>query len=131
MDIPIPTNESNKYILYFSSILSLLMIAVFVLLKKWDVTILLGTILSLLIGTLNFFFMGITVQKAVLLDVNDAKKLMKSSQTLRNAGMFLLIALGVALPYFNTISVILPLFFPRIAVSFRPLIKDKKDVIDK
>ena len=64
------------------------------------------------------------------MDENDARKLMKSSQGLRSAGLFLGLVIGVVFPCFNTVAVIVPVFFPRIAVSFRPLIKDKKEVID-
>ena len=123
--------KETKYIAYFSFILSVLIQVVFVLLKSWDYTVLLGNILSLLVAIMNFYFMGITVQKAVVMDVNDAKKLMSSSKNLRTLGMFAAVVIGVVAPCFNTITVIVPLFFPRIAISFRPLIKDKKDVIDK
>ena len=123
--------NETRYIAYFSLILSLIMHIVFILLHKWTYTILLGNLLSLAVAILNFFFMGITVQKAVTLEISEAKKLMRSSQNLRKAGMFLFVVIGVLAPVFNTIAVIVPLFFPRIAVSFRPLIKDKKEVIDK
>ena len=123
--------NETLYIAYFSLILSVLMQAVFILLHKWTYTVLLGNLLSLGAAILNFFVMGITVQKAVTLEVNDAKKLMRSSQNLRKAGLFVAVAIGVVAPCFNTVAVIVPLFFPRIAVSFRPLIKDKKEVIDK
>ena len=104
---------------------------VFLLLKNWSYTVILGNLLSLAVAILNFLFLGITVQKAVTLDEKEARKLMRSSQTLRNAAMFVLVVIGVVAPCFNTISVIVPLFFPRIAMLFRPLIKDKKEVIDK
>ncbi len=123
--------RETKYIAYFTLILSLIMQVVFILLKSWDYTVLLGNLLSLAVAILNFLFLGITVQKAVTMDTDDAKKLMRSSKSLRTAGMFVAIAIGVAAPCFNTIAVIIPLFFPRIAITFRPLIKDKKDVIDK
>lgn len=123
--------KETKYIAYFCVILSVLMQAVFVLLKRWDYTVLLGNVLSYAASVLNFYFMGLTVQKAVTMDEKDARKLMKSSQGLRNAGLFVAIVIGVVAPCFNTVSVIVPVFFPRIAVSFRPLIKDKKEVIDK
>ena len=131
MRVDTAVKKETKYIAYFSLILSVLMQIVFLLLKRWDYTVISGNILSLIIGVLNFFFMGITVQKAVLMDESDARKLIKSSQSLRTVCMFLLLEIGVALPFFNTIAVIVPVFFPRIAVTFRPLIKDKKDVIDK
>ena len=123
--------KETKYIAYCCAILGVLMQAVFVLLKRWDYTVLLGNLLSYAIAVLNFYFMGLTVQKAVTMDEKDAKKLMKSSQGLRTAAMFVAVVIGVVAPCFNTIAVIVPLFFTRIAVSFRPLIKDKKEVTDK
>ena len=131
MKVDATVKKETKYIAYFSFILSVLIQVVFVLLKSWDYTVLLGNILSLLVAIMNFYFMGITVQKAVVMDVNDAKKLMSSSKNLRTLGMFAAVVIGVVAPCFNTITVIVPLFFPRIAISFRPLIKEKKDVIDK
>ncbi len=123
-------NETVKreciYIAYFCTILSVLMQAVFVLCGKWDYTVILGNLLSLSLSVLNFYFMGITVQKAVCKEEADARKLMKSSSSIRTAVLFVVIAIGVALPFFNTIAVLVPVFFPRIAVLFRPFIKDKK-----
>ena len=128
-------NETVKkeclYIACSCAILSVLMQVVFVACKRWEYTVLLGNLLSLIVSVANFYFMGLTVQKAVTLDESEAKKLMRSSQTLRNAGMFVATVIGVVVPCFNTIAVIVPLFFPRIAISFRPLIKDKKEVINK
>ena len=34
-------------------------------------------------------------------------------------------ALGVLLPCFNTVTALVPLFFPRLAVAFRPLVGRK------
>lgn len=122
--------KETEYIAYFCLLLSVLMQLVFIFLKKWDYTVITGNLLSYTLAVLNFYFMGITVQKAVTMDENDARKLMKSSQGLRSAGLFLGLVIGVVFPCFNTVAVIVPVFFPRIAVSFRPLIKDKKEVID-
>lgn len=114
------------YIAYFCTILSALMQAVFIICKSWDYTVLLGNLLSLTVSVLNFYFMGITVQKAVEKDEADAKKMMKSSTSIRTAVLFVVIAIGVAAPVFNTIAVLVTVFFPRIAILFRPFIKDKK-----
>ena len=123
-------NETVKkeclYIAYCCVILSVIMQAVFVVCKRWEYTVLLGNLLSLVASVLNFYFMGLTVQKAVEKDESDAKKLMKSSSSVRTAVLFVIIAIGVALPWFNTVAVIVPVFFPRIAIMLRPFIKDKK-----
>lgn len=123
--------KETKYIACFCVILSVFLQAVFIILKKWDYTVLLGNLLSLSVAVLNFLFMGITVQKAVDMDSADAKKIMKSSQGLRSVALFAALAVGVIVPVFNTAAVIIPVFFPRVAVAFRPLIKDKKEVIDR
>ena len=118
--------RETKNIAYFCIVLSVYMQAVFVLIKRWDYTVLLGNLLSLAIAVSNFYFMGISIQKALAMDPNDAKRAMKASQGLRNVAIFVAIVIGVVLPYFNVVAVILPVFFPRIAVSFRPLFKDKE-----
>ena len=121
--------KETSYIIVVSGILSVLMQAVFLIINKWDYTVLLGNILSLCISVLNFFFMGITIQKALEMEEGDAKKLMRASQSIRNLLMFAILAVGVILPMFNTVALIVPLFFSRIAVFLRPLIKkDGKDV---
>ena len=123
--------KETAYIAYFSAALSVIMQIVFLAIHMWNYTVLLGNLLSYIVGVLNFLFMGLTVQKAVMMEPSDAKRLMKSSQSLRTAGIFVAAALGAALPVFNTVAVIVPLFFTRIAITFRPLIKDKKEVTDK
>ncbi len=123
--------RETKYIAYFCILLSVLMQAAFILFKRWDYTVILGNLLSYAIAILNFYIMGLTVQKAVTLEETEARKLMRSSQGLRNAGIFVAVVIGVVAPCFHTVAVIVPIFFPRVAVSFRPLIKDKKEVIDQ
>ncbi len=125
--------KETKYIAYFSVILSVLMQAVFLLVGKWDYTVLLGNLLSLIVATLNFYFMGISVQKAVDKEQADAARLMRASQGIRNVAVFAVVAIGVVLPWFNTVAVILPIFFTRVAVAFRPLVKEKekKEVTEK
>ena len=123
--------KETLYIAVFSAVLGAVMQIVFVAANMWDYAVLFGNLLSYAVSLLNFLFMGLTVQKAVMLEEKEARKLMKSSQSLRTAGMFVALALGAALPVFNTVAVIIPLFFTRVAVAFRPLIKDKKEVKDK
>lgn len=123
--------KETKYITFVVFILSVLMQAVFLILQKWDYTVILGNLLSAGVSVANFYFMGIGVQKALAMEKADAKKTIKASQNLRNLAVFGFLVIGVILPVFNTVAVIVPMFFPRIAVMLRPLIRGKKDVIDK
>lgn len=114
--------KETRYIALFSCILSLLMQAVFlIVLRKFDYTVLLGNLLGLIAGVGNFFFMGIGVQKAVEKDEKGAKSVLKFSQTARFFGIFVIAALGIVLDCFNTVAVIVPLFFPRIAIAARSI----------
>ena len=58
---------------------SMLMQAVFLLLQRWDVTVLLGNLLGAALAVGNFFLMSLDVQKAVESD-DPQKAQMKNSQ---------------------------------------------------
>ena len=51
---------------------------------------------------------------------------LKLSQMLRMLMLIVICCVGIALNCFQTVAVIVPLFFPRIGVAFRPLF-DKKN----
>ena len=118
--------KETRYVALWVLILSLLMQAVFLVIQKWDYTVLLGNLLSALAGILNFFLMGLTVQKALTKDEKEAKTTMKLSMLYR---FFILIAvavMGALIPCFNVWAVLIALFFPRIGILFRPLFDKKK-----
>ncbi len=115
--------RETTYILLWVLVLSVLLQAVFLVLQKWDITVLLGNALSGAAAVLNFFFMGLTVQKALEKDEKDAKTAMKLSQTWRM--LFLVVVTAVGAAFLNLWAAVIPLFFPRVAISFRPLF-DKK-----
>lgn len=111
------------YILTSTIILSLLMQSVFLLLSAWDYKVLLGNILGIVAAVGNFLLMGITVQAALCKEEKDAKSLMKLSQSLRLLLLFVIALIGYLVPIFNTVAVVVPFLFPRLAVMVRPLIK--------
>lgn len=119
--------KETKYIAYFVLLFSVIMQSVFLVLQKWDYTVLLGNLLSGVAVVLNFLFMGITVQKAVEKDEKDARNAMKASQSLRTVFLFVVAVLGAAVPVFNIWATLIPLIFPRIAVSLRPLFDRKEN----
>ena len=119
--------KETLYISVWVLILSAVTQAVFLIIGKWSLSVLFGNLLSGVTGILNFFLMGITVQAAVIKDEKKAALSMKVSQILRMLLIFAVAAVGVLLDCFNTVTVILPLFFPRIAISFRPIFNKKKN----
>ncbi len=117
--------KETKYITLFVIIFSVLMQAVFLIISKWDYTILLGNLWGAAVAVGNFFVMGLYVQKAVSQEEKDAKQTIKASQSIRFAALVLLTGVGVVIPFFNWITVVVPLVFPSFAIFLRPLI-DKK-----
>lgn len=118
-------NETG-YIALWVLILSALLQAVFLILGRWDYTVLLGNLLTGVAGILNFLLMGIAVQQALEKEEKDAKQHMKASSAMRSCAIFVITVIGVIAPIFNIWAVIIPLFFPRIAIALRPLWDKKK-----
>ena len=80
--------KETRYITAVTLLLSVLLQAVFLILKKWDFTVLWGNLWGAFGAVCNFLLMGITVQNAVLKEEKEARKLIQLSQSAR---MFFLI----------------------------------------
>lgn len=106
--------------------LSAVMQIIFIVLGKWDYTVLLGNLLGAALAVGNFFLMGLTVQKVIGLEEKEAKKKLQLSQQLRLLMMLVVCVIGAALSCFHTIAVLAPQFFPRIGVTIRGLTLKEK-----
>ena len=118
--------KQTMYIALWVIALSVVMQLVFFLIGKWDMTVLFASLLIGAAGILNFFIMGLFVQKAVSLEQKEAKKTVQVSMVLRNVMMFAFLAVAVLLPVFNTWASVITVFFPRIAIAFFPLFEKNK-----
>ena len=118
--------KETGFVALMTLIMSVLLQAVFLVIGKWDYTVLLGNLLGALAGIANFFLMGLTVQSSLGLEVKDAKSRMKLSQMLRTLLMFAVAVVGYLVPVFNLITVVIPFLFPRIAVTVRAIMIKKQ-----
>lgn len=119
--------KETIYITVWTVVMSLFIHSVYLILKRWDYTVLTGNILGIVLAVLNFFLLGRTVQSALSKEGKDAQNAMKVSQMLRY--LMVIVAIALAAVFKQHISVIaaaVPLIFPRIAIAFRPLF-NKKD----
>ena len=98
-----------------------LMHGVFLMIGRWSLSVLWGSLLGALGAVGNFYLLGRTVQSAVDRGQDRARTLLKLSQTYRLLALLVLVVVGVVLPCFQTVAVILPLFFPRLAFFIRGL----------
>lgn len=118
--------KETVYIAMFTLVLSVAMQSVFLIIGKWNYTVLLGNLLGYIASVGNFLLLGITVQNAVLKEEKEAKSLIKLSQMLRLIFMFAIALIGYLVPIFNLLAVIIPYLFPRIAIAARPAFDKKR-----
>ena len=115
---PIVKKES-EYVAVWMLLLSALLQAVFLVIGRWDASVLLGNALSAAALVGNFFAMALGVQRAVAQEEKQAKRIMQLSNAVRMLAMSALLAVGVLLPAFNTWAVVIPFAFPQLIVAAR------------
>lgn len=108
-------------------IMSMLMQSVYLIIGKWALSVLLGNILGAGIGVLNFFLLGLSVQKAVSAEEKKAKEIMRTSHALRYAGIIALLVVSLIFPkVFDLIPTLISLLFSTIAIYVRQIMTRKK-----
>lgn len=101
------------YIAMVVIILTVLMEAVFLIIGKWDATVLLGGLLGAFTAMLNFSLMAVGVQKSLAKEEKDAKAAMKVSHSMRMLMMVVICAIAALLPQvFHLVATVIPLVFP-------------------
>ena len=121
--------KETLYVAAWVVLLSLIMEGVFLIIGKWDLSVLLGNIGGGLIAIGSYFLLGVTVSKAVASGKpEEAARRVKASAGLRLAGSALLCVVLVALLKTNVYATVIPLLFPRIGLAFRPAIDRKRGV---
>lgn len=93
------------------------MLGVFALLGKFNLTVLLGGIMGGVLATLNFFFMALCVNlaadKAEKNDVKGGQMLVRMSYLLRLGLLFLILFACMKSGYFDLFALLIPLLFTR------------------
>ena len=118
MKIDKTVTRETLHIIYGSLIMSAVEQSVFLIIGKWDLTVLFGNLLTATVFVLDFFFLGITLQRVVnKKSKNEIKNSMIISRLLRFAMIGAAIACGLLFPKaFNIWAMIPPVFFNRITL---------------
>lgn len=94
-----------------------LMVGIYAMIGKFDMSVLLGGIVGGVLSTANFFFMAMSADlaadKAEHEDVKGGEALMKSSYFIRLAALALLLFACAKSGWFNLLALALPLAFVR------------------
>ena len=105
------------------------MIAVFALLGRYDLSVLLGGIAGAAVATANFFLMSLfanlAADKAEAQDIAGGQKLIQLSYMGRMIGMFLVLILCAKSGYFHVLALVIPLAFTRPILTIAELFKKK------
>ena len=93
------------------------MFAVFLLLDRFDQTVLLGGILGAVVSILNFFFMAVcanlAADKAEAQNVKGGQAIIRFSFLIRQVVMWIILFAALKSKLFNIIALLLPLVFTR------------------
>ena len=119
--------KETGYIVFWVILLSVLMEAVFLVIRKWDLSVLLGNLGGAAAAVGSFFLLAVTVSRAVSSGKpEEAAKRVKASAGLRLIGMGGICALMIGVFHTNVYATVIPLLFPRVGLMFRPMIDRKR-----
>lgn len=112
-------------------VLSAVMQLVFVLIKRWDMTVVCGNLLGAFTAILNFFLMCLTVQRCVQLPSDKAALRIRASQSGRLFMMAAFLGMAALLPkVFNIFAAAIPLIFPTLTIMAYKLFFAKKQIAE-
>ena len=83
MKIDPTVKKETIYVCVVTLILSMMMESVFLIIRHWQLTVLFGNLVGAGVGILNFFLLGLSVQKAVKSEEKRAKDILRASHALR------------------------------------------------
>ena len=121
--------KETGYISVWVLLLSLIMEAVFLVIRQWDLSVLWGNIGGAVLAVGNFFLLALVVSKAISGGKPDqAATRVKATAAMRLLGMGGLAALLIGVFKTNVYATLIPLLFPRIGLLFRPMIDRKRGI---
>ena len=128
MKIDGTVKKETAYVAAAEAILIAIMLAVYIIISKFTLNVLFAALTSGAVAVLNFFVMGLTVQKAVTVDDDsDRRRLIRASQLVRLLVMGVVVIVCAVFPKFDIFALFIPLFFPRLFAQARGIYGAVKD----
>lgn len=128
MKIDGTVKKETAYVAIAEAILIAVMLAVYLIISKFTLNVLFAALTSGAVAVLNFFVMGLTVQKAVTVDDDsDRRRLIRASQLVRLLVMGVVVIVCAVFPKFDIFALFIPLFFPRLFAQARGIYGAVKD----
>ena len=121
--------KETGYIAVWVALLSLVLEAVFLVIRRWDLSVLFGNLGGAALAVGNFFLLAFVVSRAIDRGKpEEAARRVKATAGLRLIGLGGLCALLIGVLKTNVYATLIPLLFPRIGIMFRPMIDRKRGV---
>ena len=125
--------KETGYIAVWVVLLSLIMEAVFLLIRKWDLSVLFGNLGGAAAAIGNFFLMALIATRAMNRAIENGKpeeaaSRVKATATFRLLGCLGLCVILIAVFKTNVYATLIPMLFPRIGITFRPMIDRKRGI---
>ena len=118
--------KETGYIAAWVCALSAVMEAVFLILGKWDFSVLGGNLGGAAAAVGKYLLLAVTVTRAVAQGKpEEAARRVKASATVRLLGVALVSIILIAVLKTNVYATLIPLLFPRIGLAFRPAVDRK------
>ena len=117
--------KETGYIAVWVILLSLVMEAVFLLIHKWDLSVLFGNIGGAAVAVGNFFLMAVIATRAMKHGMESGKPeeaalRVKAATMPRLIGCAVLCVILIAVCHTNVYATLIPILFPRIGIMFWP-----------
>ena len=108
--------ENLKKITVLNLVLTVVENIVFLAVGYWNVQVLAGSALGWAVSVLNFYLLGISVQKAMDKEPKAAQAYMQKTYNGRMLIETVAIVAAFILPYFNGFAAVIPFIFTRISI---------------
>lgn len=114
--------KETAHIAVGTAVCAAVMLAVFAVLGRLDLSVVLSGILGGAVAVANFLVLGLTVQKVTATAHEErGRKIMQFSYSMRMLVQVLWLILAVSLPALHWVAAALPLLFPRVTIAVMQL----------
>ncbi|MDD6186886.1 MAG: hypothetical protein PUB11_02375 [Oscillospiraceae bacterium] len=121
------TDKNFEKVTKSNAVLTVVENIVFLVLKHWDYTVLLGSLWGFLMTTAFFYMICVSVPRALAFDDPDlASKKLRTSKMERTAVLAIGIIVAMKFPHFYWPAAVIPLLFTRISISLLHLEREEE-----
>ena len=99
-------------------ILGAVMVLVFIIIGKFNLSVLWGALLGNAFVSLSFLWLGFSVERNVQKDPKNAQTRVSATYTLRLLAAAAMVFIAIKVNIFNPVAAIIPLFYQRFVIMF-------------